>query len=155
MSPASLPPVLYHGTRSAEEILRDGFRVSTAGGGQRGLLGVWFSVAREGTVGYSRNAFIGSGPPTVLSCRLRTDRVVDLTASGEGRADLWLLLGMDWERDETARTWIRENGPFGVTRHLQQNGWRGARIPCTLGPGPDEVVAFHPEDVEILHVEIL
>jgi len=36
--------VLYHGTAFADEIKRDGFVVSRAGGGGRGLYGVWFTA---------------------------------------------------------------------------------------------------------------
>ena len=35
---------LFHGTAFAEEIQRDGFSVSPAGGGGRGLYGVWLTA---------------------------------------------------------------------------------------------------------------
>lgn len=147
----------YHGTAHPDEIREDGFRISTAGGGQMGLRGVWLTedlaTARRYAESAGRYCWLHDRPrcpgarPAVLTVEV-PGRVRIADVRGLGRLDaIRRFAGID-PREQTADVaWMRATAPWSLTIALQSRGYGGARIDSTLRHGSaDEIVVFNPAD---------
>ncbi len=150
-----LESVWHHGTQSGDVIRHTGrFEVSTSGGGQRGLLGVWLTQDPKYAEIYSKVSNERPGNPEVLQVKIPDNlKIADLHAVERGGVDStrarWKFVGHDVD-DMAAMQPVRDLQPFALTKLLQQQGYDGALIPNTIqANGKPELVLFNPDHVKI------
>jgi len=134
---------MFHGTQenNARQILFHGFEVSTSGGGQRGLLGVWLTKDID-TVNLYANSIGRQSDPAVVNVSVPSLNIADLR-NGD-IYEHWAFLGKDLENPEDQK-YIRELQPFALTKALQDKGYDGAWIDNTvIKNGFPELVVFDP-----------
>jgi len=151
----------YHGTQDGDNIRQSGFNVSTSGGGQRGLMGVWLTKDVGDATRYANALKEKEGKPEVLEVEVPDDlKIADLNAvetSARSQGDRndatksrWKFLGYDIDDLESLSP-LRDMQPFAATKILQQMGYDGAWIPNTIGnSGSPELVIFDPKNVRLL-----
>jgi hypothetical protein len=147
--------IFYHGTQSGEDIRQHGFEVSTSGGGQRGLMGVWLTKDPEYARIYSD--MIGrQGTPELLKVTVPPLKLFDFTAietasnPSENTRSSWMAVGFDVD-DYEGMEEVRNKQPYAMTKILQEQGYDGAWIPNTIREGgPPELVIFNPANIHLL-----
>lgn len=144
-----------HGTKSGDMIREQGFTPSTAGGGQRGLMGVWLTQDQDYASVYANLISGIKGRPEVLAVNLPQHlNIADLVKAESSMPSditrsLWAFVGLDIEKDEDTAL-IRSLQPFALTKVLQKQGYDGALIPNTVRKdGPPELVIFDPSKVSL------
>lgn len=152
-----LPEQALHGTRSeyAKNIKNQGFEVSTAGGGQRGLKGVWLTLDPN-TAHIYANAIRDpqTGEAVTLDVSIKPGlRIADLTDEmgvADRRVADFATVGLDlWNKQD--QEIIRAKQPFALTKLLQEHGYDGAWIANTLKQGdPPELVIFDPANLSVI-----
>lgn len=158
------PPVLYHGTAAWPRIQQCGWMLSTAGGGGRGLVGIWLSPDFSVAAGYAQSharlrRFTDvlserdlEAVPTVLEIACPDGPIADLLHT-RNAVDVWAFLDVDLRGSEAAREEVRnlkQNGG-SVSDALLARGYCAAWIPSTLQVGADpEICVFSPSMIHVM-----
>lgn len=153
-----LESVWYHGTQAGDEIRKTGrFTVSTSGGGQRGLMGVWLTQDKAYAQLYADALRERKTKAEILAVEIPDLlKIADLTgieASGGNDATRarWQFLGYDVDNHDAMQP-VRDMQPFATTKLLKQQGYDGAMIPNTVRTGgKPELVIFDPAHIKLLH----
>ena len=150
--------IWYHGTQSGDDIRRTGrFDVSTSGGGQRGLMGVWLTKDPKYAEIYSKALRENPRNPEVLEVEVPDNlKIADLHSVESPLQHLdaekarWKFVGYDID-DRNSMQPVRDMQPFALTKLLQQKGYDGALIPNTIHKnGMPELVIFDSARLKLL-----
>lgn len=144
----------FHGTKEdfVDPIQQCGFEVSTSGGGQRGLKGVWITTDQNNATAYAKCIKEG-GDPVVLRVQVKPGLNIANLAEAEaekqgfdGTVERWNFLGLDLNNPEHQKV-IQDAQPFAMTKLLQKAGYDGAWIPNTTSFEAPELVIFDPANI--------
>lgn len=150
--------VWYHGTQSGNEIRQSGqIDISTSGGGQRGLKGVWLTKDPSYANLYAKASRENPRQPEILQVQVPDNlNIVDLYAIqnslgiNDAERAMWKFVGFDVD-DFASMQPVRDMQPFAMTKLLQQQGYDGALIPNTIQKGGEpELVIFNPGNVRLI-----
>lgn len=155
---AWLESMWYHGTQAGDDIRRSGqLNVSTSGGGQRGLMGVWLTKDPSYAEIYANALREAPGQPEVIQVEIPDSlNIADLYAiqnslgSNDAQRAMWKFVGFDVD-DMAGMQPVRDLQPYAMTKLLQQQGYDGALIPNTIQKGGEpELVIFDPKNVKLI-----
>lgn len=152
---------LFHGTceEYANQIRSQGFQISTSGGGQRGLMGVWltYDIKTANIYAKGHGVYDKSKIPCILEVKLKSGlNIADLTHKGSRdvmdiRKNDFMAVGLDVDNENDLET-IRSQQPFSLTKLMKAKGYDGAWISNTLsfgyhGVDSYELVVFDPDNL--------